>query len=35
MSWLATNWDTIMTILNTVGLLIFSKMKVSKKDVVS
>lgn len=22
MSWLATNWETIMTILNTVGLLI-------------
>lgn len=25
MSWLAENWDTLMTILNTIGLLIVGK----------
>ena len=30
MSWLASNWDSIMTILNMVGLLVLNKTKVSK-----
>ena len=30
MSWLASNWDTIMTILNTVGFLILQKNKAKK-----
>lgn len=30
MSWLAANWDSIMTILNTVGLLFISKQKKDK-----
>ena len=30
MTWLASNWDTIMTILNTVGLLVINSKKVSK-----
>ena len=30
MSWLANNWDAIMTILNTLGLLIVSKAKAKK-----
>lgn len=30
MSWLADNWDAIMTILNTVGLLIVTKKKANK-----
>lgn len=24
MNWLATNWDAIVTVINTIGLLIFS-----------
>lgn len=30
MAWLASNWDTIMTILNTIGLLVLKQTKASK-----
>jgi len=30
MAWLSANWDSIMTILNTVGLLFISKAKKDK-----
>lgn len=30
MEWLANNWDAIMTLLNTIGLLFISKVKANK-----
>lgn len=30
MSWLAAHWDAIMTVMNTVGLLVVGSQKASK-----
>lgn len=30
MSWLAANWDSIMTVLNAIGLLFVTKAKANK-----